>query len=122
MGKNGMSLVEVVVSMLLLSLIVAGVAAVFSLAGKGPTTVGTLELEAANYARETLENLKNAVSTDPARSAPLTVGTDIADPLPDADFKNTYGGARTYTVEDVDSDTDGIYDYKRVTVTVKWNG
>lgn len=119
--KSGMSLVEVMVSMVILGLIVAAMYSTFSLMEKGTGTLSPLNTQAANYARETLEKLHNSVSADPTRAVPLNQGTDISDPLPDNDFKNKRGGTRKYTVADVDSNGDGAVDYKNVTVTVKWN-
>ncbi|MBI4335502.1 MAG: hypothetical protein HY589_02495 [Candidatus Omnitrophica bacterium] len=112
-------------AMVLLGLIVSGVLATFSIVGKAPS--GPLNLDAPsqtglNFARDTLDELKNAVSDDPVRGAPL-VDSDPAldkgttyqnDPAPDSVFK------RKYVVEDVDLDDDKIADYKRVTVTVTW--
>lgn len=116
-----MSLVEVMVSMVILGLIVAAMYSTFSLMERGTGKLSTLNTQAANYARETLEKLHNSVSADPTRAAPLNQGTDISDPLPAGDFKDKKGGTRTYTVTDVDSNGDGVVDYKKVTVTVKWN-
>lgn len=117
--KKAMTLVEVVISMVILGLIAAGICATFVMVGKGGTSdVGTFQLQAVNYARETLETLKNAVSTESGHNNPLTPGTHD-DPLPPGDFKSR-SGTRTYVVEDVDANSDGITDYKRVTVSVKW--
>jgi len=126
-----MTLLEVVVSMLLLAIIVAGVSATFALVGKGPGKLGILELQGLNYARESLEKLKEAVSTGTAQGghgAPLVdsnpnpkIGTIYQDKLPGRDFKKKHGAGREYEVNDVDMDNDGAVDYKRVTVTVKWN-
>ena len=116
-----MSFVEVMVSMALLSLLVAGVFATFSLAGKSYGQLGNLDVQGLNFARETLEKLHNSVSTDPARSAPLNAGTDIIDSLPAGSFRDNHAATRTYDVIDVDQGGDGKVDYKKVTVTVKWN-
>jgi len=110
--KKGLTLLEVIISTFLLSLVVAGIFATFAIVGKKTGTSDNNELQAINYARETLETLKNAVSEDPARSADLDVGDhSVTTPLP---FE------RKYTVEDADMNDDGMPDYKKVTVTVTW--
>lgn len=118
---KAMTLVEVMVSMVILGIIAVGIYATFSIISKGTGKIGSLDIQAAGYARETLEKLKNVVSADPTRAAPLNAGTNIVDPLPAGDFKDVSGGTRTYDVVDVDADDDGTTDYKKVTVTVRWN-
>ena len=63
---QGLSLVEVVVSLVLLSVLALGVSSVFSLVSSPDrrSETGSRDLQAANYARQTLEELKNAVSSD----------------------------------------------------------
>ena len=131
MLKKGMSLVEVVVSMVILALVIAGISATFSVAGKGPGPLGSLELQGVNYARDTLEGLKNAVSTKTGvgeHGEPLVdsnpgqdVLTTYQHDLPDNDFKNNHNATRAYDVNDIDVDSDGTVDYKRVTVTLTWS-
>ncbi|NQU74135.1 MAG: hypothetical protein HQ547_05450 [Candidatus Omnitrophica bacterium] len=130
MLKRAMSLVEVVISMLLLGLIVAGMTATFSVVGKAPGPLGSLELQGLNYTRDTIEGLKNAVSTETGagqHGQPLVdsdpdpdVGTIYQHELPDGDFKDNYGATRGYEVNDIDADGNGTVDYKRVVVTVEW--
>ncbi len=121
MRNKGFSILEVLVAMILLSIIVSGMFATFSIVGKGPGKLDLPELKGLIFARDTLERLKNIVSEDPVRAAPLVdsnadpaLGTTYSDPTTDASF------TRTYTVYDVDMNTDGIIDYKRVTVKVTW--
>lgn len=116
-----MTLLEVLISMLLLCLLAAGIFATFALLGRKPGRLGRVEIEGVNFARETLEKLRNAVSINPVQSAPLNAGTNRPDPLPAGYFRDTCGGTRSYDVEDIDPDNDGEYEYKRVTVTVRWN-
>lgn len=115
-----MTLLEVVIAMLLLSLLALGMSAVFNLVGKGPGRLGVLELQALNFARETLDVLKNNVSAVPARSAPLNAPAHVVDPLPAGDLLD-HNGSRTYDVADIDMDGDGNVDGKRVTVSVQWD-
>jgi len=127
MHKKGMALVEIVVSMLILAVSALAVTATVSVVNsKEMRSAGggsSLDLQALSYARETLETLKNAVSTAP-RSASLSIGihdstTDSTNPLtavPVSDLKN-HGGARMYTVSSVGGGTD----LKKVTVVVTWD-
>ena len=113
MGNKGFSILEVLVAMILLGIIVSGMLATFSIVGKGPGKLDLPELKGLIFARDTLERLKNNVSELSTRGAPLVAGT-YSDPTSDASF------TRTYTVSDVDVNSDGITDYKRVTVKVTW--
>lgn len=108
--KNGMSLVEVVISMLLLGLIVTGMYATFSLIGNGPNATSAAQLQAVNYARQTLEQLKNAVSVDSDHASELNAGL-YPDTAPPTGFTRSY---------QVDDETLNGINYKRVTVTVSW--
>lgn len=121
MGNRGFSILEVLVAMILLGIIASGMFATFSIVGKGPGKLDLPELKGLIFARDTLERLKNNVSEDATRAAPLVdadadpaTGTTYDDPTTDADF------TREYTVYDVDMNADGTIDYKRVTVKVTW--
>lgn len=103
------------------------------------STSGSLELQAANYARQTLEELKNAVSMVPATKQdlddtsygascstaagspcdPTGTGTLKVKALPSGDLLSS-GGVRQYRVWDI-SDGTGKVAYKKVTVSVTWN-
>ncbi|MCX5715784.1 MAG: prepilin-type N-terminal cleavage/methylation domain-containing protein [Candidatus Omnitrophica bacterium] len=112
--NKGMTLLEVMISMLILGLAAASIYATFAVVGKGPQKSSATDLQAMNYARETLEKLKNAVSTNSTRSTLLDAGTNKSDAVAGGVF------TRTYDVVDIDANDDGIVDYKKVTVTVKW--
>lgn len=148
MNNKAMSLVEIIVAMLILAVAALLVSSTVMLArGKqmrtasSSATAGSMDIQATNYARETFEMLKNAVSTQVATGqagaklvdsshgvncsgsvvgVPCTgsTGTTYQDPLPDGDFKNN-GGVRSYKVWDI-SDGNGNVAYKKVTVTVTW--
>ena len=141
-----MSLVEVVVSMVLLAVAALAVSSTLGLVS-GPkmrSTSGSLDIQAASYARQTIEELKNAVSpqtgagetgaplvdtTNGARPACLPAvlagevcgtlaGTPYTKVLPAGDLA-TASGARSYKVWDI-SGGSGTVAYKKVTVTVTW--
>ena len=122
MGKKGMALVEVVVSMLILAVAALAVTATVSIVnGKEMRSAGgsSLDLQALNYARETLESLKNNVSTDTTGiGAPLVVsGTayNTTAGMPAAFTAAPVNGTRTYLVSSV-AGTDLL----KVIVTVQW--
>jgi len=146
MDKHGFSLVEIVASMVVLAVVALAAAATVTIAGGNQIrTAGgsSLELQALNFARQTLEDLKVSVSTDAARSAALAdtsytapCSTPTLDPcgdgtehtptgvgtsgLPDSHLQ-VRGGRRRYVVQDISSGT-GVSGsdvaYKKVTVTV----
>jgi len=115
--KRGMTLLEVLISMLLLGFVAAGMFATFAVVGQKTGKSDNNELQAINYARETLDTLRNAVSEDPTRSAVLSADPSVNPHIVTIPPPFT---ARSYTVEDVDVNNDGTPDYKRVTVTVTW--
>lgn len=129
MNKKGVALAEIVVSMLILAVSALAVTATISMVNsqKMRSAGGSsLDLQALSYARQTLEGLKGAVSTDLTRAAPLSLGAhnstnDAANPLvtlPNSDLK-TRGGAREYTVSEVPNSGTPAQ-LKKVTVTVQW--
>ena len=108
MNNKATSLVEIIVSMLVLAVGALAVVATIALVNepRQARSAGgsSLDLQAKSYARETLEQLKNAVSTDSTRAAPLngsvggTLHDSTTDPaltsLPAGDLLN-HGGTRT---------------------------
>lgn len=146
---QGLSLVEVVVSLVLLSVLALGVSSVFSLVSSPDrrSETGSRDLQAANYARQTLEELKNAVSSDEmGAGAALLDGTNpgckdgldfVTEGSPCSEEGKTYSKgtnpadptspviagtpfSRSYTVWDI-SDGKGGVACKKVTVNVTWN-
>lgn len=119
---------EVMVSMVILAIVSLGVAAtIVYVRGNSARQpgVGNLDLIAVNFARQTLDQLKNAVSTRTAagqNGAPLlsTGGGCTANDLPAGTPLAGFAGQRMYRVTDVDADIDGSTDYKLVTVRVSW--
>ena len=77
------------------------------------------------FARQTLEELKNAVGADTWPNSGLlgTVGVGITATLPGSELKSKFSGTRNYTVTNIDADGVGGYEddeYKQVTVTIDW--
>lgn len=144
-----MALIEIMVSMVVLAVAALAMASSISLvssekvrSARGAATGGsTLELQALGYARQTLESLRNNVSTLEAPGQPgealldlsyarpcatavntpcNATGTLVGQPLPTSDLLS-HGGIRSYRVWDISSGT-GVAGtdvaYKKVTVTV----
>ncbi|MFH1800939.1 MAG: hypothetical protein ABH891_08885 [Candidatus Omnitrophota bacterium] len=128
MNRKGMTLAEIVLSMLVLASAALAVTSVIAVtnsnkmrnarSGSGSSGEGgSLDLQALGHARAQLELLKDAVSTDATRSAPLVVSTtsyNTTSTLPAA-FQSV-GGTRTYKVYSVGGGTD----LKKVIVAVAW--
>ncbi len=145
-NHKSMSLVEVVVSMVLLAVAALAVSSTLGLVSgsKMRSTTGSLDLQAASYARQVIEELKNSVGTtaatqmrlvDTSYMAPCataaetlcnSAGTTYTSAsasgawltLPAGDLA-TASGARSYKVWDI-SGGGGTVAYKKVTVTLTW--
>ena len=119
MNKHGFSLMEVIIAALILALTAGGVLYMFS-TGKGTTARSGHQIQAMDFTRQTLEELKNAVSADTWPNAGnLAAGVDKPAPITNGgDFTSKFHGDRKYTVNDVIVMGDTIY--KNVTVTVDW--
>lgn len=126
MNKRGLSLIEVIISSLILSLSVGCVLFVFS-TERGVVEGSGRDIQAMNFARERLEELRNEVratwenpgeplkGTDPAWTAWQTLSGDYG---PGGKFQ---GQGRRYKVRNIDADGAGeSIDYKEVTVVVDW--
>jgi Tfp pilus assembly protein PilV len=115
MDKKGMALIEIVVSMLVLSAAALAVTATVSMVTNPQMRSAggsSLDLQALSYARQTLELLKNNVSTDATgRGAPLVTPINVNSGLP-------AGFTRTYTVSDAGFSGSGL---KKATVCVAWS-
>jgi len=134
MHKQGFSLMEILIAMIILMIAVGGVLLVFPTEKKA-VTIANRKLIALSYANEVTEELKNAVGADTwpnAGDLGAVVGVPNTRLLPAGKLRDIFGGTRTYTVvENVDADpgfdsdgngdpTDDI-DYKKVEITVDWN-
>lgn len=120
MNKKGMTLVEVIVSAVILALTVGGLLYIFT-TEKGAVAISGRNIQALDFAQQTMEELKNAVRADTwgEASEPLTLqGWTTYQPLSGA-FGTKFSGQRRYKVEQVtgiDPDTG----YREVTVEVDW--
>jgi len=139
MNKQGLSLMEVIVSALILAITVGGVLYIFS-TEKGVVARTGRQVQAMDFGRQTLEELKNAVNVDdwPLETSGgtrpdqgrLAVGVGITAALDAGAFKDKFFGVRNYEVTNIDAD-EGVdaegdgdpandVDYKMATVTVEW--
>ena len=124
MNKYGFSLVEVIVAALILALTVGGILFIFS-TEKGVVSRTGRKVQAMDFARQTLERLKNEVSAEtwPVGGDLGQVGVATTDPILPGEtyneFRDKFNATRSYIVTDVNPDG-GEVDYKSVTVTVGW--
>ncbi len=123
MKKSGFTLIEIAVSMVILSVAVSGMLMAL-LMGRKNINVPDHRIAALNFAQQTIEDLKGKVGETlwpagtpgkrhlesgdhpPKPSPSLTVGGELG----------SFGGARSYKVWDNVAGTD----LKKVTVTVSW--
>lgn len=149
---KGMSLIEIVVSMLVLAVAALGVASTISLVNSKQMRSaggGSLDLQAASFARQTLEELKNAVTTDTAGAGARLLDVSYDSPCqadageicgtknpPYTEYSETgtlpagsdlvtksSARSRVYRVWDISSGTKTAgtdVAYKKVTVVVDW--
>ncbi|MFA7255028.1 MAG: hypothetical protein WC133_02870 [Candidatus Omnitrophota bacterium] len=152
MSEKGVGLIEIVVSMILLAVcVLAATATISMVSGKEHRSAGgsSLDLQALSFARETVEQLKNAVSTNSTTALKLSdnsytapCATAIGVPCGAGQVHSTEGlpltglpagsdlltkvsgtSTRTYKVWDISSGTNTVgtdVAYKKVTVTVAW--
>lgn len=133
MKSTAFTLLEVIISILILSIVTAGTYGLFVTNYKF-IIEAKQRLQAVNQASAILEKLRMYVSEDPVGpliGAELSNGThfpkDIGlDDMPDID--GVSDNESSYIVEDINWDVEGDQalaiapiDIKKVTVTVKWN-
>ncbi|MCM8783986.1 MAG: PT domain-containing protein [Candidatus Omnitrophica bacterium] len=113
--REGFGLVEVMVSVLLLTLITGGTLLVLGVPEKVISEMGRRR-QAINFCQDTLEDLISKHSSDPSffNSAELAPGTHRSE-LPPSTLKDRFSGTREYTVEDLEG---GVY--KKITVKTSW--
>ncbi len=121
MNRNGFTLVEVIISALILALTAGGVLYIFSME-KGTVSETGHRVEAMEFARQSLEDLNKEIGADTWPGGALTaeVDVDTSASLPEGDFKDKFGATRKHRITDMDPDHSGDPDYKSVTVTVNW--
>jgi Tfp pilus assembly protein PilV len=117
MKQKSVTLIEIIVSMLILSLILLGVAGLF-VAGKTQLKRAQYKQEALNFAREKLEELVALDFDDPdLQTDSTTPSRTETDTLPN-------GWPITWTITDTDENLNPVItsypQYKKVTVTVEW--
>ncbi|UCB57497.1 MAG: hypothetical protein JSV30_02640 [Candidatus Omnitrophota bacterium] len=120
MNKQGLTLAEVIVSALILLVATAGVMVIFSTERAAVTGTGR-RMQAMDFSRQTLEELKNAVSADTWGEAgePLTVqGWTNYEVLPGT-FGTNFSGRRRYRVDSV-AGVNPSTGYRSATVEVDW--
>lgn len=117
---TGFTLVEVVVSMVILATVVGGFMASF-VATQRFISRSYRRLQATNYTRQVLENLRNSVRADhwvdPNNADPLDL-TPAGAPRPCGinmgDFAATFGANCTYEVQSV------LNDARQVSINISW--
>ena len=137
MKKNaGVTLLEVVVSLIILALIVISVSFAITAAIKNATK-NRNRIVALGYAVSTIEWLKDYVTADTTATKyqhpnysgtyALNQNTNGFNTPFSMDYESSYtaplsnlGGTRNYTVTDIDLNADNVTDLKKVTVTVNW--
>ena len=125
MNRKGMTLAEVVLSMLVLAAAALAVTSVIAVTNsdkmrkaRTDTAGGSLDLQALSHARAQLELLKDAVSTNNAFNSALLVSAtsyDTTGRLPATFTASPVNGTRTYLVSSVAGT-----DLRKVKVTVQW--
>jgi type II secretory pathway pseudopilin PulG len=117
-NRHSVSLVEVIVSLTVLSLVILGTTGIF-VAGKRHLKRAEYKQKALNFAREKLEELERLEFDDPCLGQgtyPTAFCPDERD-LPD-------GWQRIWYIDDLnlDDDEEGIVDNKNIRVRVEWQG
>ncbi|MFH1246016.1 MAG: prepilin-type N-terminal cleavage/methylation domain-containing protein [Candidatus Omnitrophota bacterium] len=115
--KNGTTLIEVMISALILAITIAGLFASFSTAQSLVSHAGRL-IPAKDFAQQTLETLRKEVRDDSWNTGELRVQETSWEPLPGT-FGTIYSGQRKYAVENSPFPVDGSGG-RKVTVTVDW--
>lgn len=114
MNKHGFTLIEVIISALILSMTVGGILFVFS-TEKGVVSHSGRRDEAMNFARQTLEELRNEVREDTWDTGNLRIHQTPWNSL-SGDFGTKFSGQRKYEV----TAGPALDAYRAVTVTVDW--
>lgn len=125
MTKKGFTLIETLISAMILTIVGSGIAGIYVLES-GLLTQTAHRLEAVNYARSTAETLIDAGKRegDDDSMKLLLIGTHTAetDPeacsLPDCYFKTRLNGKLSYAADDVTLENN--ITARRVTIIVEW--
>ncbi len=120
--RYGFTIMEIIISSLLLAIIVAASFSVFVASERKIRYIGR-KLQAANFVREKFEDLKDAVRQDTWDDGDLKLtngGWTEWYVFPE-DFGTKWGGQRRYKVEEVSDDEGNPMTYRKITVEVQWN-
>jgi Tfp pilus assembly protein PilV len=104
---KGLTLIEIIVSLLLIAILVVGLFAMFTWSARRNIT-SQHQVQAQDFSRDTLEELlvKDFSATE------LGLGSHTA-VLPACELKDNFGASRSYVVETI---TEG----KKISVTTRW--
>ena len=124
MSNHGFTLLEVMVSMMILVLVVAGTFAVCT-AGERFVREAMHRSEALDFARQAMEQLRDEVRASTWDSGnpsdPLSPGDHVL-VLPAGEFRDRWSGVRQYHVDSLNWDGNpATIEAKRIIVTVTWN-
>ena len=123
MEKRGFTLVEVIVASLILVFTVAGMLFIFA-SEKAALERAGRRIQAMDFARQTLEQLKNEVRADTWLTGTISAGTHNTEAflsLSGYKLGDSFNAAREFTITDIDIDSSGgDPDYKSITVAVDW--
>lgn len=113
--KSGITLIEVTVALIVLGMVTAGMLRSLVMSRRN-VNLASRRISALNFAQEKLEYLKGCVGEQgtPNRA-------DLIGPVPDnVNLDPAVNAARSYTINDIDFDADGVDDVKKVTVRINW--
>ncbi|MCQ9208804.1 MAG: prepilin-type N-terminal cleavage/methylation domain-containing protein [Omnitrophica bacterium] len=121
MNKHGLTLMEVIIAALVLSIAVGGVLYIFS-TEKGTIAWTGRRVQAMDFGRQTIESLKNEVDATTWEQAgePLTLQGETTWESLSGDFGTKFSGQRRYRVDSVPG-IDPNTGYRSVTITVDWS-
>ena len=117
-GQRAFTLVEIVISTVILAIAVLGVMSAF-VSGTKLVAASKYRLQAINYAQGILEGLRQEVRADTWSIGGLSFGTHYSCPGPGSNPLADFSGNCQYTVKDIDMGSDSNKP-KRVDVTVTW--
>ena len=110
-GKNGLTIVEALLSIIILTVVLCGVLTAFIVGKEGVLRVRH-RIAVKNVLRARMETLKNAAYDSIVSAGPVTVTMDIGPDLTQGTVDDLEG-SRTITVIDRDG-------YKEISLTLSW--
>lgn len=118
MNKHSLTLLEVIISALILSITTASILYLFS-TGKIVVSHTGRKIQAMDFAGQTLEELRNAVREDTWDTGDLKIQETDWTSL-SGDFGSKFSARRKYKVDQASTGAPTDTGYKRVRVTVDW--